>query len=418
MLRVRNPWWIVAACVCGLICSGGPINIWTFSVFLRPVADALHIGRSDLAGALAVAGALGALLSPIVGLLLDRFGARLVILVGILLFAAATAMQSLMTAAPLVIYSLFLLRSIGASGCTPPAYAFLVTRWFDQQRGLALGIALSGVGLGTAIIPPIAAFLISHLDWQSAYIGVAGVILVIAGIPVLLFVREPDASERALMPHLAEGELPGVTLRQALTRGWRFWAMAAAFVLGIIVLNGTLTQIVAMLMDRGASLQAATTVLSASGIAAVVGRLLSGWLVDRFHGPYVAMGFFALLALGVPLFGSGLAEPAPIIGAMLCGMANGAEVDLMGFFVSRYFGLRYYGRIVGTMFGIFQASTGIGPFISTKSFDLYHSYTPAFEAFEVMTVIALAIFAFLGPYPYPAKSRHAPPAPRAEKAAA
>lgn len=418
MLRVRNPWWIVAACVCGLICSGGPINIWTFSVFLRPVADALHIGRSDLAGALAVAGALGALLSPIVGLLLDRFGARLVILVGILLFAAATAMQSLMTAAPLVIYSLFLLRSIGASGCTPPAYAFLVTRWFDQQRGLALGIALSGVGLGTAIIPPIAAFLISHLDWQSAYIGVAGVILVVAGIPVLLLVREPDASERALMPHLAAGELPGVTLREALTRGWRFWAMAAAFVLGIIVLNGTLTQIVAMLMDRGASLQAATTVLSASGIAAVVGRLLSGWLVDRFHGPYVAMGFFALLALGVPLFGSGLAEPAPIIGAMLCGMANGAEVDLMGFFVSRYFGLRYYGRIVGTMFGIFQASTGIGPFISTKSFDLYHSYTPAFEAFEVMTVIALAIFAFLGPYPYPAKSRHAPPVPRAEKAAA
>jgi MFS family permease len=194
--------------------------------------------------------------------------------------------------------------------------------------------------------------------------------------------------------------------------------MAVAFVLGIIVLNGTLTQIVAMLMDRGVGLQAATTVLAASGIAAVVGRLLSGWLVDRFHGPYVAVGFFALLAIGVPLFGSGLAEPAPIIGAMLCGMANGAEVDLMGFFVSRYFGLKYYGRIVGTMFGIFQASTGIGPFISTKSFDLYHSYTPAFQAFEVMTVIALLIFALLGPYSYPAKRRRAPSAPRAEKAAA
>ena len=417
MLRVRNAWWIVAACVCGLVCSGGPINIWTFSVFLKPVADALHIGRSDLAGALAVAGVLGACLSPIVGLLLDRFGARLVILIGIVLFAAVTAMQSLMTAAPLVIYSLFLLRSVGSSGCAPPAYAFVITRWFDHQRGLALGIALSGVGLGTAVIPPIAAFLISHLDWQSAYIGVAGVILVIAGIPVLLLVREPDASERALMPHLAEGELPGVTLREALTGGWRFWGMAVAFVLGIIVLNGTLTQIVAMLMDRGASLQAATTVLSASGIAAVVGRLLSGWLVDRIHGPYVAVGFFALLAIGVPLFGSGFAEPAPMIGAMLCGLANGAEVDLMGFFVSRYFGLKYYGRIMGTMFGIFQASIGIGPFISTKSFDLYHSYAPAFQAFEVITVIALVIFVFLGPYPYPAKQRHASQT-RVEKAAA
>jgi MFS family permease len=76
----------------------------------------------------------------------------------------------------------------------------VATRWFDEQRGLALGIALSGVGLGTAIIPPIAAFLIGHLDWQSAYIAVSAVILVLAGIPVTLFVREPDASERALMP--------------------------------------------------------------------------------------------------------------------------------------------------------------------------------------------------------------------------
>src|SRR5579862_8709442 len=131
MFRMRNPWWIVAACVFGLVCSGGPINIWTFSVFLKPVADALHIGRGDLASALAVASAFGACLSPFVGLLLDRFGARPVIITGILLFAAATALQSLMTAAPLVIYSLFMVRSVGSAGCSPPAYAFVVTRWFD-----------------------------------------------------------------------------------------------------------------------------------------------------------------------------------------------------------------------------------------------------------------------------------------------
>jgi len=417
MLRVRNPWWIVAACVCGLVCSGGPINIWTFSVFLKPVAEALHIGRADLAGALAVASAFGACLSPVVGLLLDRFGGRPVIITGIVMFAAATAMQSLMTAAPLVIYSLFLARSFGSAPCSASAYTFVVARWFDRQRGLALGIALSGVGLGTAVVPMIAAFLITHLDWRSAYIAVGGVILVLAGIPVTLSMRDPDASERAQMPHLADADLPGLTLREALTRTWRFWGMALAFCLGIIVLNGTLTQIVAILMDRGVSLQLATTVLSASGIAAVAGRLLSGWLVDRFHGPYVACGFFTLLLIGVALFGSGLPEPAPIIGAMLCGIANGAEVDLMGFFVSRYFGLKYYGRILGTMFGIFMATLGIGPFISTKSFDLYHSYGPAFQFFAVITVISIVIFALLGPYSYSAKHRQAPAA-RTEKASA
>jgi MFS family permease len=417
MLRVRNAWWIVAACVCGLVCSGGPVNIWTFSVFLKPVADALHIGRGDLASALAVASVFGACLSPVVGLLLDRFGGRPVIITGIVLFATATAMQSLMTAAPLVIYSLFIARSFGSAPCSASAYTFVVARWFDRQRGLALGIALSGVGLGTAIVPTIAAFLITHLDWRSAYIAVGGVILVLAGIPVTLIMRDPDAGERAQMPHLADADLPGLSLREALTRTWRFWGMALAFCLGIIVLNGTLTQIVAILTDRGVSLQVATTVLSASGIAAVFGRLLSGWLVDRFHGPYVAVGFFTLLLIGVALFGSGLPEPAPIIGAMLCGLANGAEVDLMGFFVSRYFGLKFYGLIVGTLFGIFQASIGIGPLISTKSFDLYHSYGPAFQFFEVITVIAIVIFALLGPYAYSAKQRQASAA-RAEKASA
>ena len=106
MLRVRNPWWIVAACVCALMCSGGPVNIWTFGVFLKPVAEALHIARSDLAGALAVAGFVSAVLAPLSGLLLDRFGGRPVLLIGIALFAAVTAMQSLMTVRSMAVASL------------------------------------------------------------------------------------------------------------------------------------------------------------------------------------------------------------------------------------------------------------------------------------------------------------------------
>jgi MFS family permease len=407
MIRARNPWWIVGACVFGLVCSAGPINIWTFSVFLPPVSDALHIGRSVLAGALVLSGVTSTLCSPFVGALLDRVGARRVIMTGMVIFAAATATQSMLTASLAVIYSLFVLRGFGGAGPSPPAFAFVVSRWFDRERGLALGIALAGVGLGTAIIPPIAAYLVGAFGWRLAYVGVGCVMLILGGVPIALLVREPDASERAKMPHLADPALPGMSLREAF-RGWRFWALALAFFLGIIVLNGTLTQIPAMLRDRGVSLEAASLVLAASGIAAVVGRLLSGWSVDRFHGPYVAVLFFALLIAGTVLFGSGLAGPAPLIGALMCGIANGAEVDLMGYFVSRYFGLRYYGRIMGTMFGIFTASTGIGPYISTKCFDLYHSYGPAFRFYEVITVVAIVIFAVLGPYPFPALNRHAP----------
>jgi MFS family permease len=417
MLRTRNRWLILAACVLGVVCSGGPINIFTFGVFLRPVSDGLHIGRGTLGTAFLWTNMISALCGPFIGLLLDRFGARRILLVGVVFFAAATAMQSFMTAWIIGIYLLFALRGFGSVGLAIPAFAFVVTRWFDKERGLALGIAMSGVGLGTAIIPPIVAYLIGAYGWRAAYVGLGAVILVLAGIPIALFLREPDAEERAQMPHLAEAALPGMSFRDALTRTWQFWGLTFAFFLGVIAINGTITQIVAMLQDRGVGLQAATGVLSAAGLAAIVGRLLSGWLVDKFRGSFVAVGFFVLLMIGTALLGSGLGEPVPLIGALLCGLANGAEIDLMGFFVSRYFGLKAYGSIMGTMFGIFAGSTGIGPFISTHSFDLYHSYSPAFKFYELLLVVGIGIFLMLGAYRFPAVHRR-PEVAREERASA
>jgi MFS family permease len=191
----------------------------------------------------------------------------------------------------------------------------------------------------------------------------------------------------------------------AVLRGWRFWALAFAFFLGVVALNGTLTQIVAMLMDRGMPLQVATRDLAASGIAAIVGRIASGWCVDRYHGPYVAIGFFILPMIGTLFFMSGVGEPVPLFGALLCGAALGGEIDLMSFFVSRYFGLKSYGKIFGTMFGIFAGSTGVGPFISGLSFDHWHSYVPAFALYEVLLIIGCLVFLPLGPYPFPAHHR-------------
>jgi MFS family permease len=168
-----------------------------------------------------------------------------------------------------------------------------VSKWFDRRRGLALGVALAGVGLGTAIIPPFVAYLISNYGWRFAYVGLGLVVLILGGLPALLFVREPDKHERQILPQFVHGALPGYDFIVVL-KGRRFWALTFAFFLGVVVLNGILTQIVAMLMDRGVSLQVATRDLAASGIAAIFGRIASGWCVDRYHGPYVAIGFLHL----------------------------------------------------------------------------------------------------------------------------
>src|SRR5262249_1883959 len=156
------------------------------------------------------------------------------------------------------------------------SYAFAVSRWFDRQRGLALGIALAGVGLGTSIVPPITAYLIEHYGWRFAYVGLGLTVLVLGGLPVLLVIREPDQRDRAAMPHLASSALLGYDF-VAVLKGGRFWALAFAFFLGVVALNGILTQIVPILMDRGVLLQVATRDLAASGVAAILGRVASGW---------------------------------------------------------------------------------------------------------------------------------------------
>jgi MFS family permease len=327
-------------------------------------------------------------------------------MLGAVTFALGTAAQSFLTASMGVIYMLFALKILSSIAVSPTTFSFVVTKWFDRRRGLALGIAMSGVGLGTAIIPPTAAWLISNYGWRAAYVGLGAVIVVLAGVPALLVIREPREDERAALPDLARGPLPGMSVREALM-GWRFWGLTFAFFLGVVCLNGTLTQIVAMLQDRGWELQAATRVLAASGLAAICGRMASGWLVDRFHGPHVAVCFFILPMIGTALFASGAGGLGPFLGALFCGTALGAEIDLMGFFVSRYFGVKNYGKLIGTMFGVFAGATGVGPFISGRSFDLYHSYVPAFALYEVLLVIMCLIFVPLGPYPFPARHRRA-----------
>ena len=402
----RNRWWVVAGSVIGLTVSAGPINNFTFGVFLRAVTADLHIGRATFASAMLATNWIGAASGPVIGWLLDRYGARRVLLLGVILFAIATAAQSYITSSLLVLYLLFALKNLTSAGQSPVPYAFAVAKWFDRRRGLALGVALAGVGLGTSVVPPITAYLIAHHGWRMAYVGLGLLVLVLGGLPALFLIREPSGGERAPQLPAASGPLPGYDFVTVL-KGVRFWALAFAFLLGVVALNGIITQIVPILMDRGVPLQIATRDLAASGIAALLGRIVSGWCVDRYHGPYVASAFFTLPMLGTLCFASGGAEPWPILGAFLCGVALGAEIDLMGFFVSRYFGLNSYGKIYGTMFGIFAGATGVGPFISGFSFDHWHSYLPAFVLYEVVLAVTCLIFLPLGEYPFPAHHRGA-----------
>jgi MFS family permease len=402
-----NRWWVVVASVCGLLVGSGSINIFAFGVFLKPVTQELGIGRGYFGSALAVSSALTTLGCFPLGWLLDRYGTRRVMIPGLLLCAISTALYSTILPDPGRIYLLFGFSGLVYACQGPIAYANAVSQWFDRGRGTALGIAMAGVGLGVTLIPQLATRLIADFGWRDGYIGLGIAIMVIAWLPVAIFLREPpgyEPAKRRAAEAASASRLPGITARDAF-RTWRFWSFTIAFFISGVAILGTLTQVVALLTDRGISAAVAVGALSAAGIALIIGRIIAGWCLDRFWGPYVAIGVFVIPMAGIALLASGAGGSVPLFGAALCGAGAGAELDLMAFFTSRYFGMHAYAKIYGVMFALFAFGNGLGPSLSGASFDRFHSYTPIFMVYEVLLVITCGLFVGLKAYPYPAPRR-------------
>lgn len=394
---LRNRWWVVAASVLGLIVGTGSINVFAFGVFLKPISDDLGLGRGVISAAGGLTSIISSLASPFFGRMIDKWSIRPVMLPTIVLFAIAVACLSLLQGSPIYLYTLFPLVGLMSVGQTPAAYSKAVSAWFDKERGLALGIALAGVGLGTAILPSLSAVLIIDFGWRHAYWALGALILILAFVPVAMFIREPDERKANTKTNTAGDAGQGFSLAEAL-KAWRYWALTLAFFLGATAINGTLTHIVPLLTDRGVSMTVATAALSAAGITMIVGRIFSGYCLDKIYGPYVAIAFFLCPLAGMALLYSGAAGSVPLIGTVLCGLGIGAEFDLMAFFVTRYFGLRSYGVLYGLMFGLAQIGNAVGSNIMGWSYQLLHSYGPAFIVFAVALALTCLLFIPLGPY--------------------
>jgi MFS family permease len=396
----RNKWWMVVAAVLGLMLNTGVVQNFSFAVLIKPITEDLGITRATLTSALVIGSLFGTIIAPFFGKAIDHFGLRVVHLPMIAAFAVATALMSLLRMPYAVMAFIFAFHGLFGAGQSPVAYSKAIAARFDTDRGLALGIAIAGVGLGVAAIPPFVSYLIVHYGWRTAYLGLGAAILVLAFIPVLLFEREPPIPPERVQARNHQA-VPGIPFGEAVLRGWRFWAMTVAFFVAIVAINGTLTQVVALLTDRGMPLATAVFALSMSGIALTGGRILSGFCLDRIHGPYVAVFFFVCAGLGVALLASGV---EPFAGTALCGLGIGAEVDLMAYFVSRYFGLRSFGAIYGLMFALFSLGVGLGPWLMGLSFDYLHSYVPMMLVFEVALVCSCGLLLALGPYRFAART--------------
>jgi len=389
----QRHWLVPVGGALGLIVGNGPISVFAFGIFIGPLEREMGWTRASLGMATALCALLSALTLPFIGLLMDKFGVRRPLAIAICLFAANVALIGQSPTLPVFI-ALTALTGITGAAQSPIGYVKSVASYFDRRRGLAIGIAMSGIGIGTALVPQYVQWLIGSFGWRMGYLGLGLVIAAVALPAVLLLLREPVSQQASSAK--TGGAVPGLDLGEAIKLR-SFWCVAAAVLLVSVAVNAALVHVVPLLVDRGWAASSATGVLAAAGAAGLVGRLLAGYLMDKVFAPYVASGFFALAIVGLYLLA---ADVNVVLGMAAIGLAAGAEVDMIGFFISRYFGLKRFGQLYGLLFAIFTVGAGLGPLLLGTVHTRLHSYDMGFVACGIGLAIASLVILSVGPYAY------------------
>ncbi len=381
-------WGVVAAATVGLVFSLGTLLVYTFGVFVRPLSAEFGWSRTQLSLGVAVSQYTLALSSPFWGLLIDRFGPRVIVLSSVVCLSALVASLSLLTSSIWHYYLVFAAISFTAGGATPVGYCAILVRRFQRHLGLALGLALMGVGIGAALLPPLSQALTANFGWRQAWVVLGALTLLVTFPAALIATRGlgQAAPQHPGFPAVAPGSvMPLITSRTFVTMCFAF------FLLGVISV-GALTNVVPIMIFRGFSPQEAAQIAGLTGITAIIGRGGIGWVLDRSHPPYVvaATALTALAASLLLVYGEGAV--LAYLAAILLGFVVGAEVDFTAFFVRYYFGNAVFGRLYGLCFGIFIVGSGTGPLLAGTSFDRFGSYQPGalvFAAASALTVLLM-----------------------------
>lgn len=394
-----RPWLVVLGSALALMVCNGPMILFPFGVLVGPITAEFGWSRATLASAVLAAHITGGLAIPFAGVLIDRFGVRKIALPAICMFALALGGISMLPAVATYFVVAYAVLGLIGAGHSTVIYARAVSTWFDQRRGMALGISLSGVGIGVAVVPEVARILITSYGWRGAYVGLGVLLFVVAMPAVGCLVHDRLREDRSVLSIARkEGNENGATLLIA-ARSYQFWALAVVVFLVAIAVNGMLAHVVPLLNERGISNRSATQALSAAGLALIVGRAASGYFLDRFFAPVVSACFFLIPFAGIVLLGTTESSALAMFAAVLLGIGIGAEVDIMAFLLGRYFGLSHYGAVYGTLLAIFTFGSGIGPWLIALSFDHFHTYAGALMGCGLSLIFASALVGGLGPYP-------------------
>jgi len=405
-------WRVLLGAVVGLALSPGPVALLLMGALAPGLAAAHGWSLGAIMASLSFLNIASILAAPGAGYLIDRIGARAVLLPSIAIMAVCLLLWGYAATTLPRLYAISALYGFATIGAQSLTYTKLLTSWFDENRGLVLGIASAGLGLGYSVLPIIIAFGFAHAGQAGTTALIAGLLI---ALPLLLNAFVAFPREAASGPACTgRGPSSGVALGAAMATP-TFWIMAGSIFLVSIIATGIVPHFMTIARDQGVRLAEATTTASLFGLATLGGRLLVGWLFDRFFAPRIAAVIFLLAAAGYALAAASgsfaLGWQAMVAAAVLIGLGFGAESDLIGYLASRYFGFQHFGAIYGTLLSIFVLGVAAGPLL----YGLLHDATGGYQlilAFATALGVVAGLLMLLLPQfaeaTRPSESRSAP----------
>ena len=384
-------WRVAGAASVGVFVSFASLFVYTFGVLLKPLAEEFAWSRESVSAAFGIAAITVAVCSPPLGYLFDRVRPTRIIVPCLVVFGGAFASLSLLTPRLWHLYTIFFVLGVVGNGTAQMAYSRAVSSWFEKRRGTALAVVMSGGAVGAIVLPPVAEALIQSVGWRQACV-VLGALVLVVGLPIVArFIRERPVDRGATTV------LAGASVREGLTSRV-FWILVTVLFAQSIAQNGALTHMAALLTDRGVPASGAALALSAMGAASLLGRLITGWLLDRFFAPRVGFCLLSIAALGTYMLAGAESLTVGVVAAALIGFGMGAEADVTPYILSRYLGLRSFAMLYGFTWTAYAVAGAVGPILMGRAFDLTGSYSTLLTQLAIGTFIIAALLLLMPGY--------------------
>lgn len=397
MEEFKKGWGPLLAATVGMVCGIMTATNYSQGFFVDVVTAEFGWNRPQFFLSYTVLMCMGLICGPVIGSLAGKYGVRALGIIGLIGHAVGYVILSFNNGSLLMWYSSFAVLAILGAGSLPIIWTAILNDYFVKHRGKAIGITMTGTGIGAFILPPITTFLIDAYGWRTAYQAI-GIGALVISLPIVFALFKPKMVKNKNEPQHTANASWGLDRGDAM-KTKQFWILGAVLFLTVIVIVGLLSNFKPILIGKGLDGGTIAWVASVLGLTIITGRLLVGALIDKFWAPGVAAVIFVMPIIAILLL---VMMPGSVLVAVLValtlGLAAGAELDLLAYLTSKYFGPLYYSRVFGCIFAFFAVGAGIGPPIF-GGVGQAHGYDTILLVSIGVLVLSIILFLLMGKYP-------------------